>query len=267
MKVLLIVNIKLLLSFCFKLSPIRSMKKNTILIILIFFSLVSKSQTAGQLKATVTTVAVGGNYSPYNVFAVWVQSKTGVFVKTMLADAALRRSYLSNWGKATASTYNVVDAITGATQGSHGTYTCSWNGTNLTGTVLGDDTYTVALEMTEGGTPVYTTFQFKKSGTEQIVTPANVTGFSNITIKWSPASTPVETVMADKLFTVFPNPAKNNVYVSGFGISEMQVLDLNGKLILSTRNQFMDISSLKKGNYFLKISSLYGAFSKQIIKN
>ena len=243
------------------------MKKNAILIILILSSLVSYSQTAGQLKVTVTTLAYGGSYSPYNVFAVWVQSKTGVFVKTMLADGAIRKAYLTNWRTATSSTYNVVDAITGATQGSHGTYTCTWNGTNLTETVLGDDTYTVAMEMTEGGTPVYSTFQFKKSGMEQIVTPANVSGFSNITIKWIPVTSDLETVAADKLFHVFPNPAKNNIYVSGFGINEMQVLELSGKLILSTKNQFMDISSLKKGIYLLKIFSIKGVFSKQIIKN
>jgi len=242
------------------------MKKISIIVILILSALISKSQTAGQLKVTVTTVTYGGSYSPENVFAVWIESKTGVFVKTMLADAATRKSYLSNWKTAT-STYNVVDAITGATQGSHGTYTCVWNGKNITGTVLGDDTYTIAMEMSEGGTAKYSTFQFKKSGTVQTVSPANVSGFSNISITWTPETSALDNVAADKLFSVYPNPTLNKIFVSGFGIFEIQVYKLNGTLILRTESQVVDLSVLSKGLYLLKIVSSEGIFSKQIMKD
>lgn len=242
------------------------MKKISILIILIISSLSSWSQTAGQLKVTVTTTAYGGTYTPSNVLAIWVQSKTGAFVKTMLADAATRIAYLSHWKTATPN-YNVIDAITGATQGSHGTYNCTWNGKNITGTVLGDDTYTVALEMDEGGSGKYATFQFKKSGLEQIVTPTNVSGFSNVTIKWTPTSTALDNVKAEKLFTVYPNPTRNNIYVSGFGINEMQIYGLNGNLLITTKDQKVDLSTLHKGVYLLKIVSTEGDFSKKIFKN
>lgn len=242
------------------------MKKISILIFLIIFTLSSQSQTAGQLKVTVNTVAYGGTYSPKNVLAIWVQNKSGVFVKTMLANAATRKTNLSYWKIAT-STYNVVDAITGATQGAHGTYNCTWNGKNITGTVLGDDTYTVAMEMNEGGNGKYAIFQFMKSGTEQIVSPVNVTGFSNISIKWTPATTAMDNVQADKLFTVYPNPTKGSIYISGFGINEIQVYGLKGNLLITTKNQYVNLSALNKGVYFLKIVSTEGDFSKKIIKN
>ncbi|MDD4970039.1 MAG: DUF2271 domain-containing protein [Paludibacter sp.] len=225
------------------------MKKNTILIFIILSTLVAKSQTEGQLKVTVTTVAYGGTFTPRNVFAVWVQSKTSVFVKTMLAYADTRKAYLSNWKTATSSTYNVVDAITGATQSTHGTYTCTWSGTNITGTVLGDDTYTVAMEMDEGGNTKYATFTFKKSGTVQTVTPVNVTGFSNIKIQWTPAFTALENTAADKLVAVYPNPAVTSIYVAGIEVTDIQVCSLNGKVLLSSKQSNVNISTLPKGIY------------------
>ena len=225
------------------------MKKITILIFIILSVLAAKSQTEGKLKVTVTTVAYGGTYTPKNVFAVWVQSKTNIFVKTMLADAGVRQAYLSNWKTATSSTYNVIDAITGATQSGHGTYTCTWNGTNITGTVLGDDTYTVAMEMDEGGNTKYVTFPFKKSGTLQTVTPANIPGFANINIQWTPAYTALENTAADKLVAVYPNPAITSINVSGIDSKEIQICSLNGKVLITSKLSNVNISALPKGSY------------------
>lgn len=245
------------------------MSRKFILVAILIFSAAlfrTNAQTAGQLTVTATTVSYGGNYAPHNVVAMWVTNKSGVYVKTMLAYAATRKAYLSGWGSATSLTYNTVDASTGATQGSHGVRTCIWNGANLTGTVLGDDTYNVVMEMTEGGNNKQATFSFKKGKTEQILTPANVSGFSNITIKWTPALTALEDVQAAKLFTVYPNPAKSSVYVNGFGIQEIRLYNLNGKLILKTIEPRVDISSLTNGMYILKIISEAGECSKSILK-
>jgi hypothetical protein len=123
------------------------------------------------------------------------------------------------------------------------------------------------MEMTEGGTPRYATFSIKKGNTEQIVTPANVPGFSNINIKWTPATTALENVEAAKLFTVFPNPAKTSIYVSGFGIREMQLFNLSGECVLKSIYPHFNISNLHNGVYLLKIVSQDGVFSKQIIKD
>jgi hypothetical protein len=238
------------------------------LIVTIVFLLVVlniNAQTAGKLTVTVTTVTYGGSYSPDNVVAIWVQNKTGVYIKTLLAYAATRRSYLSNWAKATSSTYNVVDAVTGATQGSHGIRTCNWNGANQTGTVLGDDTYNVVMEMTEGGNNKLATFAIVKGKSQQIVTPANVAGFSNITIKWTPSTTDLQEIA--KLYSVYPVPAHNSVLVDGFDIKEIQILNLSGKYLFSTKERTIDISNLPKGIYLVLVNTGKGNVFKKIIKD
>lgn len=225
------------------------------------------SQTAGQLTITATTVSYGGTYAPYHVVAIWVQSKTGTFIKTLVAYAASRRANLSSWSAVTSSTYNVVDAVTGATRGSHGAITGKWNGSNLTGTVLGDDTYTVAMEMTEGGTQRYYTFQFKKSGTEQILSPANVSGFSNITIKWTPALTQLADVNFGEAYSIYPIPVKSLMFVNGANIGEIQLYTLSGMYLLSTKENTLNISNLKKGIYLIVLKTTNGDIVKKFVKD
>ena len=95
------------------------------------------ASTPGTLNVTVTTSATtGGTYIPRNVEAIWIQNSSGQFVKSLLVYAAARIGELTNWN--TSSAGNKVDAITGATQISHGVRTCSWNGTNVSGVVVAD---------------------------------------------------------------------------------------------------------------------------------
>jgi Predicted periplasmic protein len=242
--------------------------KKYILVVLASLQIVYLSaQTAGELSVQVTTTTYGGTYATKHVVAIWVQNKTGVYIKTLLAYAATRKAYLSAWGTATSSTYNTIDAITGATQSVHGTLNCTWNGSNLTGTVLGDDTYNVVMEMTEGGNNKLYIIPIKKGLTQQIVTPANVSGFSNITVKWIPASTAINSVVLDNSYKLYPNPAKTMVYVSGSDIKDIQLYTLSGKYLFSTTQLQIDICNLKKGVYLVQFVLRNGNLAKRIIKN
>jgi hypothetical protein len=244
-----------------------SNKMKLVSVIAFMFMVLSlNAQTEGQLTVTTTTVTYGGSYSPYNVVAIWVRSKTGAYIKTLLAYAGTRRAYLSNWATATSSSYNVVDAVTGATQGSHGVRTCKWNGANLTGTVLGDDTYYVVMEMTEGGSNKLASFPIVKGKTQQVVTPANVSGFSNITIKWTPVNTAVDELKFSDLYSVYPNPAQNTIYINGLDVFETQILTLSGKYMFSSFNHQIDISRLSKGTYVAMLVAKTGNFSRVFIK-
>ena len=246
------------------------MRKITFVCILLFSAMIAISQTPGQLKVTVTTLAYGGSFSPYNVLAIWVQNKTGVFIQTLLADASKEKAYLSNWKNVTtaaASAYNIVNASTGATLGSHGTYNCVWNGTNLTGTVLGDDTYTVAMEMSEGSATKFAIFQIKKANTVQTVTPTAMPGFTNITLKWTPAYlATLDNPDADKLYQVYPNPAVSSVFVSGNDMTEVHISTLSGKVLLTSKEQTVNISTLPKGWYLAIIYAKEGTVVRKIEK-
>ena len=92
------------------------------------------TNTGGTLTISTLTSTAGGNYSPKNIVAIWIENSSGTFVKSLMVYAATRIQYLTNW--VSNSSKNVVNATTGATQSSYGTRTCTWNGTNVAGTVV-----------------------------------------------------------------------------------------------------------------------------------
>jgi hypothetical protein len=146
----------------------------------------NKIKTTGTLAVSAVTNSLDGTYAPDHVVAIWIEDNSGKFVKTLLVNAQTRRGYLSNWLSATSSA-NSVDAITGATLNDHGTLTCSWNGTDASGAQVSDGIYKVCLELTEDHTAGnFATFTFTKGTAVDTQTPANKSGFSSVSLKWTP---------------------------------------------------------------------------------
>ena len=113
---------------------------SVIFFVCLFSSLLS-AQTNGTLSVSVTTSSTGGSYAPRNILAIWIEDNSGKFVKTLLAYADKRKQHLNTWETSTTtagSVYNSIDAITGATQSSHGTRVCSWNGTDYNKNAVAD---------------------------------------------------------------------------------------------------------------------------------
>ena len=143
------------------------------------------TNTSGTLSVSTLTSSAGGGFAPRNVVAIWIENSAGSFVKSLLVYAATRKSDLTNWSSNSGG--SVVSAITGATQSSHATRTCTWDATNVAGTVVADGTYKVCMELTDkNGTGNFSTFTFTKGPTAVSLTPSNVASFSNISIVWTP---------------------------------------------------------------------------------
>lgn len=70
--------------------------------------------------------------------------------------------------------------------------------------------------------------------------------------------------------SLFPNPANNHITVksNNFEVSSVNVYDLLGKLVVqeNTKDR-IDISNLRKGMYFVEITSGNKSVTKKIIKN
>jgi len=141
------------------------------------------TNTPGTLTISTLTSSAGGQYSPRNVVAIWIENSSGVFVKSLLVLANARKGDLTNWSSNTAK--NVVNATTGATQSSHAVRTATWNGTNVSGVVVTDGIYKACFELTDG-TLRFSTFNFTKGSVASTVSPANVSSFANISIVWTP---------------------------------------------------------------------------------
>lgn len=149
----------------------------------------TNGKTSGTLSVSVNTSSTNslGSYAPKNVVAIWIETNSGVFVKSLLVMAQTRKSDLIRWKEK--SKESVVDATTGATQNSFGKRSCRWYGTDLTGTVVTDGTYRLCMELTDkNAAGNYSVFTFTKGSTESFVVPVNKPSFSSVQIRWSPDS-------------------------------------------------------------------------------
>jgi len=230
----------------------------------------TEASTAGTLTVTVTTSKTATpSYGTQNDDAIWIQDASAKFVKTLIGCTSGDRNDLLTWKAATTSTYNVVDAITSATRSNYGVRTGTWNGTNVSKVVVADGVYTVKMEMTDfSGQGSVGTFTFTKGPVAQTLTPANVTSFSNITLSWVPAvNTAVEEIKLSNLYQVYPNPTTSSIFVNGLGIHDIEIFTVSGKSILKTNLPDINLSSIPKGVYMIKINSVKGNITKKLIKN
>jgi hypothetical protein len=138
------------------------------------------------LTFTVTTVTFNGDYAPDNVGVIWIADANDKFVKTLKVWAAKRRTYLETWKKASGG--NIVDAVTGATAGSHAARNVTWNCTDVKGQIVPDGIYRVRAQFTEEETngKLMTPIEFTKDGSPVDLTPPAQTSFKLIHLQVGP---------------------------------------------------------------------------------
>ena len=247
------------------------MKKIVLIAVSVFFAMSwATAQTDGTLTVTATTSATGGNYAPKNIVAIWIEDQQGNFVKTLLAYAQNRRTHLNTWEASTTAAgipFNTVDAITGATKTSHATRTCSWNGTDINGTLVADGSYRLRMELTDkNGTGNFSSFTFTKGLNPENQTPANVPSFSSISINWVPVITAVNDPELEKQYQAFPNPTTGIIKVSGDQITGIEVMNHTGALIGQATSQTIDLTDQPDGIYYLRITTEKGVVTKKVVK-
>jgi len=182
----------------------------------------------------------------------------------MLVYANARINDLSTW--TTNSSKNKVDAVTAATQSSHATRTCTWKGTNVSAVTVPDGTYTVKLELNDGNARVATYTFIKGTSTATGTVSTSSSSFSNVSIQWVPTATGLNELKLANLYSVYPNPTKSSIFVNGSDIQQIEILSLEGKSILKTNQQNINLSSLLQGTYLALISTSKGTIIKKIIK-
>jgi hypothetical protein len=234
------------------------MKKLLLTMLLATILCTAFTQSSGNLNVTVTTSDAGGNYAPRHVVAVWIEDGQGNFVKTLLAYAANRITHLNTWQAATnnaGSEFNTVDAITGATQNSHATRSCSWDGTDFLGNDMPDGDYHVWMELTDkNSTGNFSSFTFTKGAENITLTPDNAPSFSSIVLVW----TADQTGLIDNHnhnASIFPNPGHGIFQLSDLSVDKVTVYNLAGKIVQIQYGNQIDISSQPDGIYLVNIDS------------
>lgn len=247
------------------------MKRFGFFMVLVIFGIQLSAQTTGKLNVSVATSSTGGNYAPRNIVAIWIEDSNGNYVKTLLAYADRRMTHLNNWETSSTAKgvkFDVTDAVTGATRSSHGTRTCTWNGTDYNKNLLADGTYSLCMELTDkNNTGNYSQFSFVK-GENNEVTPSDVSSFSSISIKWEATSTAIlsEISRIDDV-EIFPNPIKNVFRVEGENIDEIEVWNISGKFILKNNySKEIDLSNYEDGVYLVRIKRGSQTIIKKVLK-
>jgi len=235
-----------------------------------FFTSYFYAQTSGSLTVEVTTSSAGGNYSPKNIVAIWVEDSNGKFVKTLMAYADRRQTHLNTWEAATTnagSAFNKVDAVSGATRSNHAKRQCTWNGTNYKGQAVADGTYKLWMELTDkNSTGNKSSFTFVKGTAEQKLNPANVPSFSAISINWLPVFTSAEELESNNDVEIYPNPARDKVYLGTAHKTGFNLYDLTGKLVLNSSENPVSVSHLSNGMYVYKLTCQGEEISGKLLK-
>lgn len=122
-------------------------------VFLILFILTGLSSIHADLQVTATTTTNNGDYSPKNVFIMWIEDVNGTFIKSIHAECAIRTRYLYTWvsksGWTTIDPWEGIDGWTGATRRNHGTVTATWDLTDSNGQPVPFGTYKFCAEYTE----------------------------------------------------------------------------------------------------------------------
>lgn len=222
------------------------MKKVLSLFILIFAFNFLKAQTEGTFSFSVTTASTGG-YSPKHIMAIWIEKSDGTFIKTRLKRGGnLYIQYLNTWLNKSGG--NTTDAITSATINVHQQETITWDGKDISGTLLPDGDYKVWVQMAWANTngPTFNS-TFTKGPNVFSNNPTGTNNFLNVNLSWTPNTTSISNIERD-IFSVFPNPMKEFVSIKLTKVcsSETKIIvyDADGKLIKVIFNDKLD-----NGNY------------------
>jgi len=227
------------------------------------------SQTAGTLTFSSGTTAPSSDYGLKHVLVVWLENTANpsVFIKTRAKFGKTSNDdHLAEW--AAKSNSNLVDAVTAATLTSYGTITGTWDGTNVSETVVPDGTYNLYIEMGWGeGTNDHAAkfFSFTKGATAQHLTPTGTTNFTNVVIDWNPVATLIGSVENFDNVNVYPNPTTGIVNINFSNElqgASMKVVNSVGKTVVSESNikipvgtKLIDMSKYQSGLYIITFES------------
>ena len=236
--------------------------------------LLSVGQTTGILSLTFTQTPHTSYTQNKNVMAIWIQTSTGMFVKTRNRNVGGgTNDHLPTWAvnsggnasNATSGACNTVGATTGATFTSFTTRTTAWDGTDVNGNVVADGTYKITIESTwnHGGSATTTrSFTFTKGPNADIQTPADDGNFTAISLSWTPSASEIEETAALFNLNIYPNPSKDGIFsVDYSAANSIEVLDILGNSIQSLKLEeeigtaIVDLSGYSNGMYFLRISN------------
>jgi hypothetical protein len=142
------------------------------------------------VDVSTTTAVGGGTYAPSNIGALWVETGSGAFVKTLALWAERRIEHLHGWidaSSAAGQPESTIDAVTSATASLPGAHSGHWDCDDTAGTRMPDGDYQICFELTESDSagPV-SCVAFEKGASPLQLMPPDTALFTRRTIVFTP---------------------------------------------------------------------------------
>lgn len=142
----------------------------------------SSSTGDSSVSFDVTTLPQGGKYQPKNIGAIWVETASGQFVRTLQLWARVRRRYLTKFNSAV-GTPGAVDVTASATLPRHEPHHVTWDLTDRSGAAVTPGAYRLWIEVTDAeasGSSYALDFDTRVGS--QTLTPADQTYFHALSL-------------------------------------------------------------------------------------
>jgi hypothetical protein len=97
---------------------------------------------------------------------------------------------------------------------------------------------------------------------KNITTNGFVLGVDNVVVT---ADDPAEVKENDFQFSIYPNPAVDVLNISVDGLVNNKLYTINGQLILESNQKTLNVSTLTKGIYILKVTTQKGVVERKIV--
>jgi len=240
--------------------------------------------SSGKLTVNFSMNNAGGSYGSSEVIAVYITNSANQLINTLFYRTNNSNSsggYLTTWWSLIGSSWpsvatratvtkTLTDASTGATTSSYLLNQVAYWGNNAAAatavTAVPDGTYKVNFEVSNGTRRYYSGTFVKGPANSNSTVTASI-GFANISIAWVPATaTALNDIELEKMYSVYPNPATSSIFVTGSDIKQVEICSLTGKVILTSKEQTVNISGLPKGVYLAVVKAKTGTIVKKLVK-
>lgn len=237
---------------------------------------------AQSMSFTVSTKNTSGSTSKPLVFALWITTSTGTYVKTINRQSKNYTSDLSSWVSNSGS--KTTDGMTGASLPSHNyQYTASggstkripftWNFKNFSGTLVPDGSYFINIEFKEENTSrQYVKYAFTKGTSSYTVTPTGtmVTGtascFTSPSLVYTAPAVALSNPQASS-FDFTYSSSDRNLQLEYDAVNhskvELRLVNLKGQTVYETKLKGLGkesalLPAFAKGLYLIRLTDSEG---------
>jgi hypothetical protein len=137
-----------------------------------------------------------------------------------------------------------------------------------TATLLHDETLDASVDhfsQRAVGIPASVTGEFKVAFRHYETTGGYAIGIANPKVVAAGSTQGIDDVEANGV-ALYPNPAHNMLHIDAEGMQQVQILDINGRLVLTQSARDINVSSLTNGVYIVRVITSNGVSTNKFVK-